>query len=411
MKIVLCVGGYKDVFDANVKIALELSLQLKEHGNECVIFFCDDFSNKVTKGETNGILSFRLPASGRLSIINKHYDSQKRKGMSKVDYSIRYPINALLYYFFKDGDKYSYKKYTDFINSYIIKNNIDYVITFTNPFFPSYYVAKRVKKAKILYYQCDPFGLHELLDIHNQKQRIRQELEVIKNCEYVFTTYPLYEQYKKHILYSKYVDKMIPVNFPNLKISSGDYNGKIDRSYDIFYLGSISDKYRDPKDVIDFIMSSSLPTKVHFIGNIQSGSLKRAQEKYKGRIVVEPQISNEESERLINSNVFLLNINNSISNQSPSKLIDYISTGNPIINCIKLPSDISSSVLNNYKNHYNFFEYDQNDIRKFDAFLIQNRNTRIPSDRIAELYCEYTPEYVSGIINAVLKKSFEKTDE
>ena len=405
MNLLLCVGSYKPIFDANVKIALELAEQFKKDGNNCHIIFINDFSSSADRGKINGISYDSIPSSKWFSRISNHYSFYKNKGFSKKKYALRFPLYALFYYFFKDGNHLAYKQYTDFINDILINNKIDYLISFSNPFVPTLRIYEKCHDCKKIYYQCDPYGLHEQLPANSKADRIQQELYVMHNSSYVFTTQVLFEQYKKHLDYCRYSNKIIPLHFPNLRLQERTKRNSLWHTYDIFFLGAIKDEYRDPKKIIDFVMSSSLPTRLIFYGDIHSDSLNRAIEKYKDRVLLRNQISNEEAIKLINSNAFLLNINNSIGNQSPSKLIDYISTGNPIINCVKLNSDISPLILKEYELTFHYYEYNDNSIEEFDSFLVNSQNKRVDPESIINSYKEYTPEFVAAQILKTLKNT------
>ena len=57
----------------------------------------------------------------------------------------------------------------------------------------------------------------------------------------------------------------------------------------------------------------------------------------------------------------LVNVGNSTSYQLPSKLIEYMATGNPILNISSISDDLSSKMLQNYPGGYNWTLYNDND--------------------------------------------------
>lgn len=92
---------------------------------------------------------------------------------------------------------------------------------------------------------------------------------------------------------------------------------------------------------------------------------------------------------------FLLNIGNKISNQLPSKVLEYISTGNPIINFYKVEYCPTLALLKDY-DALNIYENDLNNaIQKMSEFMYSSHG-KASFVQIKECYREYTPEFVAA---------------
>ncbi len=409
MKIIFCAGKYSEVFNANVNIAIKIAGTFQKTGHTSYLVFNDDSISQQIKFTCNEMEAYRIPTNRFYSSIYRHYVSKKNNRFSKKQYAIRYPIQAALYYLLKNDELFSYRAFTDFVNDFCKKNDIDFVVTFVKPFHPMYALITSLgEKIKTAYYQLDPWGMHEISNDTNKNKRISREILAMTNSHHIFTTYELYSQYIADPDYGMLKEKMTPVRFP--KLITNNYHEvckktEPDDEYHVFYLGTIYDEYRDPKKIIDFIMSSSLNIKLHLIGEIYSESVKNALLEFSDKIILSEQVTSEEASRIMNSDVFLLNINNNISNQSPSKLIDYISTGNPIINCIKLENDRSEDTLSSYEMVFNFYEYElaRNNIEQFDSFLKKYKNRKVSRKAILDAYNEYTPEFICDQILQKMK--------
>ena len=101
----------------------------------------------------------------------------------------------------------------------------------------------------------------------------------------------------------------------------------------------------------------------------------------------------------------LINIGNLVKNQLGSKLIDYISTGKPIVNIYQIEMCPTLSVLEKYNLCISLCSGDLNGNSaktKLHDFLSGIKGQIIPFDEIQKTYVEYTPEYVCNSILDIL---------
>ncbi len=403
MKTIFFAGKYLEPLDANASLALKIIDSYEKIAGRCIIVFIDYDIKETIEQKTNGKTIFRVPASSRFSDIKSHYNRKIREGScSKKQYILRYPFHAFCNFIFSEGNHLSFNELSDFIRQKIENKEADSLVSFVWPFYPTQALFSKISNIDKIYYQLDPWGKHELLSSHFKNRRISQEVRAMEASRHIFTTYPLYQQYNEDPRYKDILSRMTPVNFPCFK--PNNKNNITDRQpYSILFLGTIRDEYRDPTQVIDFIMSANEKTRITLIGNILSQACDRAKERYKDRITILPSISNTEADELLNTSVFLLNINNTITNQSPSKLIDYISTGNPIINCIKHENDDSLRVLENYEMTFHFYENKENSTVGFNRFLDRYLNKKADKTKLSASYSQYTPDYIAQEIYSALQ--------
>ena len=92
---------------------------------------------------------------------------------------------------------------------------------------------------------------------------------------------------------------------------------------------------------------------------------------------------------------FLLNIGNTVTNQLPSKVLEYISSGKPIINIYKSEMCPTLNLLENY-DALNIYEKEdlENSFKNLNKFLI-SKHDNLSFEEIKKIYKEYTPEFVA----------------
>ena len=102
----------------------------------------------------------------------------------------------------------------------------------------------------------------------------------------------------------------------------------------------------------------------------------------------------------------LVNIGNLVQNQLGSKIVDYIATGNPILNVTQFEECPTKAVLSKYQSYFDIdiSEFDnKKKIKELERFIVQNTGKRIDFEEICKEYIEYTPEYVSKKIIDVIE--------
>lgn len=95
----------------------------------------------------------------------------------------------------------------------------------------------------------------------------------------------------------------------------------------------------------------------------------------------------------------LVNLGNSMRNQMPSKLLEYISTGKPIINLYQIPECPSLMLMDRYPISLSIYEKQIGQNRIYSIlqyFCYRNHNVHISYFYIRERFYYYTVDYVSS---------------
>lgn len=390
MNYLFCLNGLNDHEKANINITYILANEIGNNSKSFVIGFDNAVQTVIEEKKGNFVL-IKCPSNKKKEAIK-----EEKYYISRFQYIIKHPLKQLEYLFLKTKDEIIYlKEIKKIVRVYKAK-----VILPTFPFYSAYLVSKYLRN--YIVFQMDPWGLHETINKDNRMKLIKQEQKLFNKAAHIFTTPVLYNTYVKNKHYKKYINKLAHIEFPLLK----EYKEKIyrfdDNYINIVYTGTLGKGLRDPKYIINFlnqiINDNKIKIRLFIYGFVNEECLQEL-EKY-DYIQIKNIVSKEEINKIINSNVVLLNINNTVKNQMPSKLIDYISTGNRIINVVKNNDDISLVFLEKYKNYFNIYEYENNDKEKFISFLINDK--QIPYNEIETLYKECKPSYVAKQIMTII---------
>ncbi len=261
---------------------------------------------------------------------------------------------------------------------------------------------------KTALYQVDPISDNSMFSSIPLKEREKFEKRLFENNDVIFTT---------PIIYSKFcdksiVDKMVPLEFPLItpkRIAGKADADKTDKEIIFVFAGYIYPSIRNPKYTLDFFSSlKNLNFKLYIIGSGASEMVSSYEQgALKGKLVcLGRQPSNVCNEWFEKADV-LVNISNSVPNQVPSKVFQYVSYGKPILNIYKLKNSPCLKYLGEYPLAVNVFEENAADecfVDEIASVLKGIIGKRISPEQIKEQYKYCTPEYVAGEMIDILKK-------
>ena len=169
----------------------------------------------------------------------------------------------------------------------------------------------------------------------------------------------------------------------------------------LVYIGTLYKGIRSPiplLKIFEKLLSTELNSKLelHIVGNI-TDCIEDFDKKYLNKkIYLHGIINPDEVARILNDNVFLINIGNKTSYQLPSKIVEYISSGNPIINIYSSHLDSSVEFLEKYPltlniNH-KLTNFNLDDVKRF---IEKNNRKKISKKDINELLNPYKPNIVA----------------
>lgn len=257
-------------------------------------------------------------------------------------------------------------------------------------------------KCKWAFYMLDPFETHLYYCQRYSRNTLRKyQHKIMQQCDRVFATDIILEETKKweEDIITK---KIQALNFPKIECPVFmEANNIIRLSKDkinVVCTGTKNEIERNSKyalAVCRSIMVKCPKACFHFIGNNWTDGYQYEE----GNCVFYPPNSWEIVRNMQIQADALLNIGNLCSNQLPSKILEYISTGKPIINFYKNKNCPTLQLLSGYP-ALNIDETlgqanaDAEHLYEFLSLLPK----QLPFETVKSRYYIYTPEYVTDEI-------------
>lgn len=221
--------------------------------------------------------------------------------------------------------------------------------------------------------------------------------------------------------YKAYLDKSVYTDIPNLVEKDNPNRSKIEQDTVIdeiaddqllvVYSGHLSKAYRPPFELIELIklISKEFDIKCLFFsrGDCED-AIREAETKTNGIIKRMGYVSREILDRYVQRADFLLDIGNRLSGEDyslPSKVIDYMATGKPIIH-INGINDSAIDYLEKYDLAVNLqVEKPMAEIvQEVTEFIKFAKGKKVPFEKVAEIFPKNTPEYTADLIIQHIKK-------
>lgn len=292
----------------------------------------------------------------------------------------------------------------------IDNESYDVIVTISARYYQTDAVLKYCKKykQKFLFYQVDPCGTNMAMTKESQKARQYFEEQLYKNAIAVITTRPILDECKK-IMSDEIIKKVVSMEFPLIK-KSKDYfkNDKTEiKAPVVMFLGSIYGGIRNPNYTIrlfeKFVRNKKI--ELHFVG-VERIDIDKEFEDLE--LYCYGRVSLENAMNLMQQADFLLNIGNTVSNQVPSKIFDYISTGKPIINVCKSRVCPTISYFSKYKMAINLYEEDEifeEQVKKLEEFLRLYQGKEMSFYEVEQKFIECTPKYCAKLMQTILEQA------
>ena len=175
----------------------------------------------------------------------------------------------------------------------------------------------------------------------------------------------------------------------------------------LLFCGWLYSDIRSPKYFLDIVSRLDDHFEVTFMGRECETLLERFPIETKAKIITLPQQPYEMALQAMADADILINIGNSIPVHMPSKTLEYINTGKPMVNFYKILDCPTLYYTQRYPLALNLFE-EENDIdlaaQTFTDFCLMNKGNTIDHTRIEQEYVDCTPRYIAQKILDFLEK-------
>ncbi len=256
-------------------------------------------------------------------------------------------------------------------------------------------------KSKIALLQVDPLTDNEVYPKKHYDKRKAYEKMLYETCDRVFTT-PII--YKKCAENGFSTERASVAEFPLIckpeAVSVSGIPPRKNGEIRCVFAGYLYPTIRDAKYTLElFLRFSDKRIVLYILGSGQEALIDEYEQgPLKGKIVRMGPVSSEISQAFMNDADVLVNIGNSVTNQVPSKIFDYISRGKCILNTCKSEACPSLNYLSSYPLSVNVMENKQL-TDEYAAFIegeiLKKHKVRIPFETVSKTFLKCTPEYVA----------------
>jgi hypothetical protein len=300
------------------------------------------------------------------------------------------------------------REYLKQINKLCKAHKFDAAIAVTEPF----YIADALAKANVncakYTIMMDPYTNNPSTTKHNRAKKLRKELNVFATNKNVFTLD--FVGNDMDYLPQEYVEKVVKFGIPKITSSSKkDISNapvtvealkKQHDTIDFVYVGQLYEDIRNPELMLK--MFCELPNNyiLHLYGGGADRIVNHYKERLKDRLVCHGWVSADEAKEATKNADILINLNNKIKNMLPSKLVDYIDTGKPILNICQINECPSIEYTKKYPMSLDVLPTDDIETIKdnVNAFSDKFAGKQIEHDIIERIFVEYTSDYVANML-------------
>ncbi|MCB2353561.1 hypothetical protein [Clostridium estertheticum] len=420
MKILFVIDNFYPNDNANSNCVTDLAQQLIKRNNEVHILTVKH-DRLISNNEIyNGIKIHRMDDKSLISKKNYY------KKFDEVNLNIfKKSLDIFSFVFIKCIARLKAKlnnepefNMINVTSKHITKLHLDYkynvVISVSLPLSTSLAVmnAKRNNKNdfKFVIYQLDPFTNNFTLPEKYKMKRYNIERKVLDIADRIVVTDLIYEE-NKECDFIEFINKMYPLKFPNIKKINYETckDGiKFDENYiNCVFVGALYLDIRNPDYALNlFSKFNDKKIRLNIIGTGAEDMLAKYKIIMGDSLMIYNTVSKSSAFNAMCEADILINIGNNIPNQMPSKIFDYISTGNPIINFYKLKN---CPTLMYTKKYPTCLEIDENEkitainLQKIIDFCCENKYKNIEYEEIKKLYCECTAENVGNKFYDILQ--------
>lgn len=255
---------------------------------------------------------------------------------------------------------------------------------------------------KMLYLMDPPEFLHSRVSNAFLKKQIFAQF--LKKNHFILTTPFIRRALSGHGL-GKYDPKITEIGFPiltNNPHTPTERDIVMDRSkINLLFCGTMHANIRSPKYFLDIVSRLDERFCVYFVGFGCPQLRERFPFETKAQVVTLPNQTYQIALNAMHNADILINIDNSVPVHMPSKTLEYINSGKPIVNFHKLEDCTTLYYTKRYPLCLDLPEYDP-DIEtaadKFLAFCLENHGKTIDTTGITETFRDCTPEYIADVI-------------
>lgn len=407
-RIMVILGAYYPNPSANGICVDRLVSALLADGNE-VFCLCNSQYNVPDKDDIGNLHIRRTGATAKKKLGELMKNSSQ--GLLKTVYSLLYKASDIVAIikptkYFPVSSISRANKIFKIAEEIVAENNIDIVVGVnlpTDTLYAAYLVKKKHPNIKFVAYCLDPvYGgtNHKFLSKEeNQKRNCKFERSMLEACELFIAQHEHCEHYEKN--HAEYADKLKFVGVPLLERRENTTFLSDRKEKVLLYAGALSKETRNPAYIFEvFKHTKNIKLKM-YVSNGEAWVREAA--RGIDSVEVNGKIPHEAVLREMDEADAFLNIGNTQTMFCPSKIIEYISYGKPIVSLFRTDSDTCRDYMMKYPVGA-YIDERTCDVRKAAEEierLILGTKEAMPFESLKNLYKDNTPEYVANLICSV----------
>lgn len=352
--------------------------------------YVDSFSNKIK------------------SYIQANEETNKHYFLNKVLFWTYRATRYLFSWFKRDAYEDSSLESSVINRAEIInkEKGIDIVISVSLPFYShmaAYEYKRRHPEVRWITFTTDPYAYNEVNPVVSYKKRraIAVEKRIYDSCDYCITTEELYPNLTDDYKISPNKILKLPfllTNQPTEDLSADYKKGGVN----ILYAGYLYYKIRNPKLMIDsFSNMAGVEFNLFVAGDRHCRKYLAGD--FPSNIHINGLVQRDQYLELLTWNDVFVNLSNSIRLQAPSKLLELISTGKPVINFYH-HKDTGFNIVDRYPLGINIScELSvERIVQLLISFISQYAHKRVSYSEIRKIYSEYLLDNQLPIVRKVV---------
>ena len=418
MRILYVTAVAYPIPDANVKIALRLAAEMNRRGHRVELLALANDLPPASSIPLNGItVHLAIPAWCRLDTLFKKNQEKRAKKLRHLLACARHPAWTLAFASRKEPGADRFVQRLELLRrmkQLAKQGSWDAVLVQCQPYLAWELAPHAFHGLPLYLHQLDPFAdnLHYLP--YPRKVALRRERFVLDAASHIFTT-PLLVAVGEQGELGGYLSKATAVEFPCLVEPSGDGCASpfpADGALRLVYTGVLNDEYRSPAWLLalcEKVWQQEPRFQLHIFGTNQSECLHTALGQPPAWLFYHGQVPPEQAQAATLAADALVNLGNTYPNMMPSKILDYLATGRPIVNICKLENCPTLRLTEHYPLALNLA--DGSDIHSAAAallsFLHTNAGNRLSFSQVEALFPQATPAFVASRMLAVMESDKE----
>lgn len=416
MKILCLVDKYYPSSSANTVCCNNLTDYFKRQGASVDYLAIKDSIDDVDYAQINGSNIFKIDTyhDKYLKKYGKKYNAKKwidlpwllRKYLGLIN-KVRCCTRPSTGYV--SLDCVDYKKIYNQVAK--ISNKYDAIISFSMPF-GLHIVAKKLLEMGLADNWhpvfLDVFEYNKCLDVARTNYRKKLTQKTLKPATAVFLAEGILKEHLEMGYTPDYHKKAQEFYIPTLKDLKLENNAQDDENNIIMtYAGLFYKDIRRPDEMLDILSSFPQNFKLHIYGDGCEKDVEEKAQKFKeNQIFRHGRVTHDKClEELSKSNI-LINVGNTITNQMPSKVFEYISIGKPIINFYFTEDDMCLPIFKKYELAFNLNlnNYTDSDIENLIEFCNKFKNKKLSYEDATKNLVEYRVDFIADKMYSTIKK-------